>query len=71
MSRKLPIILLIIYLGCMPFARNGYGYMGYHGFNHGPSFFYWGGPRVNHNRNIRSGSIGGSSTRGGGPNSGK
>ena len=60
------------YFALMPFASNGYGYAGYGGYHRGPSFFYWGSPRYyGTGRSVRSGSIGGSSVRGGGPGVGK
>jgi hypothetical protein len=65
------IILGIIYLSLMSFARNGYGYAGYYGYHRGASFWYFGGPTTYYNRNIRSGSVGGINFRGGGPGSGK
>ena len=65
------VILGIIYFALMSAASNGYGYMGYHGYHRGPSFWYWGGPSTYYNRNVRGGSVSGSSVRGGGPGSGK
>ena len=64
-------ILGLIYLVLLGYARNGYGYMGYGGYHSGPSFWYFGGPRIYTNRSTRGGSLGGMSTRGGGPGSGK
>ena len=61
----------LIYILFLPLAANGYGYMGYHGYNRGPSFWYWGGPSTYYDRNARSGSVSGPSVRGGGPGSGK
>ena len=65
------VILTVIYIALLPLAGNGYGYMGYNGFYRGPSFFYWGGARTYHGRDMREGSLGGPSMRGGGPSSGK
>ena len=65
------VTLTIIYFALFSFARNGYGYVGHGGYHRGPSFWYFGGPRIYTNRSGRSGSIGGASTRGGGPGSGK
>ena len=56
-----------IFLFLSSLASAGYGYMGYNGYGHGPSFWYWGGPNVYHNRDIRNGS----GNRGGGPGAGK
>jgi hypothetical protein len=64
-------ILGIFYFSFISLASNGYGYSGYHGYHRGASFWYFGGPSTYHNRNIRSGSVGGSGVRGGGPGSGK
>jgi hypothetical protein len=47
-------------------STRGYGHMGYHGYHSGPSFFYFGGPRVYPQRSNRTGSIGGSNHRSGG-----
>ncbi len=65
------ILLGIIYAYLFTWASNGYGYMGYYGYHRGPSFMYWGGSNTYYNRDLRSGSINGSSVRGGGPGSGK
>jgi hypothetical protein len=65
------VILGIIYFALMSAAANGYGYMGYYGYHRGPSFWYWGGPSTYYDRDVRSGSVSGSSVRGGGPGSGK
>lgn len=60
-----------IYLYLFSFASAGYGYMGYNGYNNGPSFWYWGGHHTYYDRSLRSGSISGTGRRGGGPGSGK
>lgn len=65
------VILGLFYAALFSFASRGYGYMGYYGYHRGPSFWYWGGPSTYYDRNNRSGSISGPSTRGGGPASGK
>lgn len=65
------VLLAVIFLTLMAVASNGYGYVGYYGYHRGPSFFYWGGPSIYHDRNNRGGSAGGPSLRGGGPGSGK
>ncbi len=64
-------VLAIIYFSLFSMATNGYGYMGYHGYNSGPSFWYWGGTRSYYDRSFRSNRLNASSTRGGGPGSGK
>ena len=65
------VALGFIYIYLIPLASNGYGYMGYRGYHHGHSYWYWGGPNTYYDRNARSGSVSGSSVRGGGPGSGK
>ncbi len=65
------ISLGAIYLFLIPLASNGYGYMGYRGYHRGPSFWYFGGPSMYYDRNVRRGSVSGSRFRGGGPASGK
>ncbi len=65
------LALGIGYVSLMPAAASGYGHMGYYGYHRGPSFFYWGGPSTYYDRSIRSGSVSGSTVRGGGPGSGK
>jgi hypothetical protein len=60
-----------IYFALMPAAAGGYGYMGYHGYHRGPSFWYFGGPTTYYDRNVRGGSLSGSDFRGGGPGVGK
>ena len=65
------IFLGAIYFSLMPPASKGYGYMGYSGYNSGPSFWYFGGPSIYYSRDARSGSISGSKVRGGGPGAGK
>jgi hypothetical protein len=65
------IILGIIYLILLLPASNGYGYMGYHGYHRGPSFWYWGQTTIYTEPSNRSGSINGTHRIGGGPGSGK
>lgn len=66
------IILGITLLTTTSAASNGYGYTGYRGYNHGPSFWYFGGgTQIYTNKDVRGGSTGGASRRGGGPGSGK
>lgn len=64
-------LLGIIYLGMFSFASEGYGYSGYDGYDSGPSFWYFGGPRYFPNRSVRNGSIGGPGDRGAGIHYGK
>ncbi|MDX8384039.1 MAG: hypothetical protein R8M45_08155 [Ghiorsea sp.] len=64
-------ICVILFLALTSLASHGYGYMGYSGYQSGPSFFYWGGPTIHHGRDVRNGSVSGSNMRGGGPGSGK
>ena len=59
----------MFYMYLIPLASNGYGYMGYRGYHHGHSYWYWGGPNTYYNRNVRSGSVSGANVRGGGPGS--
>lgn len=66
----LSLFLGIIYFSLIRMASNGYGYMGYYGYHRGPSFWYWGGPSIYHNRDLRNTSTTGG-IRGGGPGSGK
>lgn len=58
----------VTFLFLTSFASAGYGYMGYNGYGHGPSFMYWGGPNIYRNRDMRTGS---GNNRGGGPGAGK
>ena len=67
----LSVVIAIFYFTLMIFARNGYGYMGYGGYNSGPSFWYFGGTNSYYDRSFRSGGMSGGSSRGGGPGSGK
>lgn len=64
-------LLGVIYIALFPAASSGYGYMGHNGYHHGPSFWYFGGPRTYYGSDVRSGSVGGARVRGGGPGSGK
>ncbi len=65
------VVLVVVFLWALFYSMRGYGYMGHNGYHHGPSFFYWGGPRVYHDRSNRDGSISGSGHRGGGLSGGK
>lgn len=81
MSWKSPNTMITVFLGIglvflffvlLSMSFRGWGYMGYYGYYHGPSFFYWGGPRVYHGGiDHRSGSLGGPQHRGGGFHGGK
>lgn len=76
-SKKKGILLgVMAFLGVLYFllfniAGRGYGYMGYYGYHRGPSFWYFGGPRIFHDPNVRAGSLGSDGIRGGGFGSGK
>lgn len=61
----------LLYFGLFSFASAGYGYAGYHGYHHGPSFWYFGGPRFYPSRSLRNGSPGGPGGRGTGLHGGK
>ncbi len=65
------VVLVIAFIMAMSYSRRGYGYMGYNGYNYGPSFFYLGGPSIYNGRSNRDGSISGSGQRGGGFSGGK
>ena len=65
------VIIIIAFIMAMTYSARGYGYMGYNGYHHGPSFFYMGGPNIYHGRSNRDGSISGSGQRGGGFSGGK
>lgn len=64
-------ILGVVYLGLFSFSSSGYGYAGHGGYNHGPSFFYFGGTSFYPNRSVRNGSVGGPGGRGQGLQYGK
>lgn len=65
------IALAMLYFGLFPVASNGFGYAGYGGYHHGPSFWYWGGPRYYPGSSVRAGSLTGPGARGGGIHAGK
>ena len=67
----LVVILVILFLWALFYSSRGWGYMGYNGYHHGPSFFYMGGPSVYHQPSNRDGSVSGSGHRGGGFSGGK
>ncbi|MEQ5834763.1 hypothetical protein EB809_01220 [Marinobacter sp. R17] len=64
-------LLGVIYLALFSFSNDGYGYTGYNGYSHGPSFWYFGGPSYYPNRSLRNGSLGGPGDRGAGIHYGK
>ena len=64
------VVLVLVYFFLFSLARGGWGYMGYRGYGYGPSWWYWGGPSY-HYGDLRDGSIGGRSHRGGGLRGGK
>ena len=59
------------YLYALPSANQGYGYMGYRGFNQGPSRWDWHDPGIYREPSARTGSRGGPGHRGGGLSRGK
>ena len=63
--------LVILLIALFAVARTGYGYMGYRGYHHGPSWWYWGGPSYHYGKNVRHGSVKSRSHRGGGFRGGK
>lgn len=62
--------LAVLYFFVLMFSMSGWGYIGYGGYHHSPSW-YWGGPKTYHGRSVRDGSVSGPSSRGGGYSSGK
>lgn len=64
-------LLAIIYFALFSYSSKGYGYAGYGGYHHGPSFWYFGGANYYPSRSLRQGSLGTSGTRGGGLHAGK
>ncbi len=65
------VALVVIFIVTLFYSLRGWGYMGYNGYYRGPSFFYWGGPTVYHEKSQRDGSISGPGQRGGGMSGGK
>lgn len=66
------LVLTLIYFGLFSCSTDGYGYMGYDGYDSDPSFFYWGGTGYYYpSQTVRSGSPGGPGVRGGGFRGGK
>ncbi len=64
-------ILVCIYIFGFFISRQGWGYTGYYGYHHGPSFWYFGGPNYYRGASVRSGSVSGPSHVGGGLSGGK
>lgn len=64
-------VMALLYFALFSFSSNGYGYAGYGGYHHGPSFWYFGGPSYYPNRSLRQGSLGSPGNRGGGLHAGK
>lgn len=64
-------VLICLYIFLFSLGSRGWGYAGYRGFMHGPSFFYWGGAKYYPGYSVRHGSVGGRGVVGGGPGSGK
>lgn len=65
------VALAVVYFLILMVSSRGYGYAGYGGYHRGPSFFYWGGPRMYREPSVRVGSTGGPRTAGGGTGAGK
>ena len=64
------VAFLFFYFSYLSYT--GWGYVGYSKRNgYAPSFWYWGHPTIYPNMDLRSGSVGGRGTRGGGPGAGK
>lgn len=68
----LSVAVALLYILFIPFARKGFGYMGYYGYYQGPSFWYWGDSvEYYYEKSARNGSVKGTNIRGGGPGRGK
>lgn len=65
------VVMVLVFILALSMSARGWGYVGYGGYHHGPSFLYWGGPTIYTNRNVRDGSVGGPNNRGGGYSGGK
>lgn len=70
-NRIVIVVLIILFIWALFYSIRGWGYMGYHGYHHGPSFWYMGGPNVYHGASNRDGSVSGAGNRGGGFSGGK
>lgn len=64
-------ITLVLYIAVMPLANEGYGYMGYEDYHSEPAWWYWNNTHYYYDKNVRSGSVSGAKSRGGGPGQGK
>jgi len=64
-------VLVVTFIVALMYSSRGWGYTGYNGYRSGPSFFYFGGPRIYNQPSVRDGSISGSGQRGGGFSGGK
>jgi hypothetical protein len=54
------MVITVVYIAMLPLSSYGYGYAGYGGYHHGPSFWYWGGARDHYvGTSVREGSLGG------------
>ena len=65
------VAMVFVYFLLFSISARGWGYIGYNGYRAGPSFWYWGGPRIYNMPSTRDGSLGGPGTRGGGYSGGK
>ncbi len=65
------VVMAVLYFGAFYAGSRGYGYTGYGGYHHGPSFFYWGGANTYYGPSARAGSVGGPGHLGGGTGGGK
>jgi hypothetical protein len=64
-------VLGAMYIGLMVLSMRGFGYVGYNGYDEGPSWFYFSDVKTQRSPSVRSGSRGGPSVHGGGIHSGK
>lgn len=64
-------ICLVLYFMAFWGGSRGWGYQGYYGYHHGPSWFYMSDAKTYPRSNTRTGSLGGSAHRGGGISGGK
>lgn len=65
------LVVAVLYIFLVPIAANGYGYARFDNTYHSPSFWYFNDTSYYYEKSIRSGSVSGSNTRGGGPGQGK
>ncbi|NOY83282.1 MAG: hypothetical protein GXO96_00410 [Nitrospirae bacterium] len=67
------LVLVLFYVFLFSLSFRGWGYPSYYGgYAHGPSFWYFGGPRYySSGPSLRGGSTGGPNRVGGGPGRGK